>query len=209
MRILPCGEYGILCELSDLTEVGALLTALTSARHHGELASVVDVVPGARTVLITVRPDRAELVTVARFVSEVDLAEWAEVGAPGVLVTIGVHYDGPDLRLVAETSGLSPDEVISAHSGVEYRVAFCGFAPGFGYLTGLPDVLRQPRLDQPRTRVPAGSVAIADEFTSIYPLASPGGWRLIGRTDEVLFDPRREPPALLAPGDRVRFEVVR
>jgi KipI family sensor histidine kinase inhibitor len=100
------------------------------------------------------------------------------------------------------------DEVIDLHTGADYAVAFTGFAPGFAYLTGLPEPLRQPRLDQPRTRVPAGSVAVAGEFTGIYPRSSPGGWRLLGHTDTVLFDSRAEPAALLAPGDRVRFRSM-
>jgi KipI family sensor histidine kinase inhibitor len=131
----------------------------------------------------------------------------AAVGRDSREVVLPVHYDGPDLALVAETAGVGVAEVAALHSGVEYSVAFSGFAPGFGYLVGLPDALRQPRLDQPRTRVPAGSVGIAGEFTGAYPRSSPGGWRLIGRTDAVLFDSHRDRPALLTPGDRVRFEA--
>jgi KipI family sensor histidine kinase inhibitor len=112
------------------------------------------------------------------------------------------------LELVAETAGLTTAEVVELHSGTEYEVAFCGFAPGFGYLVGLPEPLRQPRLDSPRTKVPAGSVGIAGEFTAAYPRATPGGWRLLGHTDVTLFDARRDEPALLEPGDRVRFEVA-
>ncbi len=97
---------------------------------------------------------------------------------------------------------------MALHSGAEYSVAFTGFAPGFGYLTGLPRTVGTGRLDQPRTAVPAGSVGIAGEFTGVYPRSSPGGWRLLGRTELALFDPRREPAALLVPGDLVRFEVV-
>ncbi|MEO6083409.1 MAG: 5-oxoprolinase subunit PxpB, partial [Umezawaea sp.] len=137
---------------------------------------------------------------------EVDLSRPAEVRSREV--RIPVHYDGPDLELVARTAGMSEAEVVSLHSGSEYEVAFCGFAPGFGYLVGLPEVLRQPRLDSPRTKVPAGSVAIAGEFTAAYPRATPGGWRLLGHTDATLFDASRDVPALLAPGDRVRFEVA-
>jgi KipI family sensor histidine kinase inhibitor len=122
-------------------------------------------------------------------------------------IRIPVRYDGPDLQLVARTAGLSTDEMVALHCGADYSVAFTGFAPGFGYLVGLPEPLVQARLDQPRTKVPPGSVGIAGEFTGVYPRSSPGGWRLIGRTELSLFDPQRDPPALLVPGDRVRFEV--
>ena len=111
--------------------------------------------------------------------------------------------------LVARTAGIDRAEVVALHSGAEFVVAFLGFAPGFGYLIGLPEPLRQPRLDEARPSVPSGSVAVAGEYSAVYPRASPGGWRLIGSTEQVMFDPDAEPPALLAPGDRVRFEPVR
>jgi KipI family sensor histidine kinase inhibitor len=120
-------------------------------------------------------------------------------------VEIPVTYDGPDLAEVARLTGLPADEVVRRHAAAEYVVAFSGFAPGFGYLTGLPAELRVPRRDSPRTAVPAGSVAVAGEFTGVYPRRSPGGWQLLGRTDAVLWDPERDPPALLVPGTRVRF----
>jgi KipI family sensor histidine kinase inhibitor len=121
---------------------------------------------------------------------------------------IEVRYggeDGPDLLAVAAETGLSPERVVELHSGAEYRVAFVGFCPGFPYLVGLPRELELPRLASPRARVPAGSVAIAGAFSAIYPSATPGGWRLLGRTDATLFDFAATPPAALAPGDRVRF----
>ena len=113
-------------------------------------------------------------------------------------------YDGPDLGSVAEHCGLSVDEVVERHERTEFVVAFCGFAPGFAYLSGLPDELHVPRLAEPRSRVPAGSVGLAGGFTGIYPRASPGGWQLIARTEETLWDPDREPPALLVPGTVVQ-----
>jgi KipI family sensor histidine kinase inhibitor len=115
---------------------------------------------------------------------------------------------GPDLQRVADHAGLSTTDVIARHAVAEYTVAMLGFAPGFPYLLGLDAALATPRLATPRTRVPAGSVAIGGAQTGLYPQASPGGWNLIGRTDRVLFDPQRDPPALLAPGDRVRFVPV-
>jgi KipI family sensor histidine kinase inhibitor len=110
--------------------------------------------------------------------------------------------------MVARDAGLSEEDVVGLHTSAVYTVAFTGFAPGFGYLTGLPTALRQPRLDSPRTRVPAGAVGVAGEFTGVYPRESPGGWRLLGQTSATLFDPATDPPALLAPGDRVRFRSV-
>jgi KipI family sensor histidine kinase inhibitor len=156
-------------------------------------------------VLAAVRPASNGLAALREVLVGVDLN--AAVGRDSREVVLPVHYDGPDLALVAETAGVAVAEVAALHSGVEYSVAFSGFAPGFGYLVGLPETLIQPRLDQPRTKVPAGSVGIAGEFTGAYPRSSPGGWRLIGHTDTVLFDSHRDRPALLTPGDRVRFEV--
>ncbi len=201
MRLRRCGSDAVLVEVDSLGEVSAVRAAVRAA----DLPDLVELVPAARTVLISVRPGTG-LAPVRRVLEGVDLSRPAEVVSREV--RIPVHYDGPDLELVARTAGMSEAEVVALHSGTEYEVAFCGFAPGFGYLVGLPEALRQPRLDSPRTKVPAGSVAIAGEFTAAYPRATPGGWRLIGRTDATLFDARRDVPALLAPGDRVRFEVA-
>ncbi|EIV90656.1 allophanate hydrolase subunit 1 [Frankia sp. QA3] len=127
--------------------------------------------------------------------------------APSTVI-IPVRYDGPDLVDLARLTGLTPAQIIRRHMRGPHRVAFCGFAPGFAYIAGLDAGLRVPRRDSPRTRVPAGAVAIADEFTGVYPRASPGGWHLIGRTDLTVFDLTRDPPALLAPGTPVRFVAV-
>jgi len=124
------------------------------------------------------------------------------------VVEITVRYggeDGPDLAEVAERTGLTPDQVVEAHAAVDYTCYFLGFAPGFGYLGVLAPELELPRRAEPRTRVPAGSVAIVGRQTAVYPSATPGGWHLIGRTEAVLWDVQREPASLLAPGDRVRF----
>lgn len=158
---------------------------------------VVDVVPAARTVLVTGPGARAAL--------DIVLAEdLPPYSSPDALVEIPVGYDGVDLDAI---DGLTADEVVALHTSVDYTVAFLGFAPGFPYLTGLPARLHTPRLATPRTSVPAGSVAIADEWCGIYPTSSPGGWRLLGRTDVTLFDPRRNHPTLLGPGTRVRFRA--
>ena len=125
--------------------------------------------------------------------------------AAGTVVAVPVHYDGPDLSDVAELTGLSPEQVVAAHTGRVWRVGFSGFAPGFAYLVDGDPALRVPRRSTSRTRVPAGSVGLAGEFSGIYPRSSPGGWQLIGHTDQVLWDLDRDPPALLRPGLHVQF----
>jgi KipI family sensor histidine kinase inhibitor len=199
MRILPCGAAAVLVELDDLDAVTGLHAALAAAPPAG----VVELVPAARTVLVAFDPGTTDAAGVE---AAVRAAGW-EPGAraDGPLVEIPVVYDGEDLEAVAAEAGLEVAEVVALHAGSSYAVAFCGFAPGFGYLSGLDERLHVPRLDTPRTRVPAGAVAIADRFTAVYPRPSPGGWRLIGRTDATLWDTERDPPALLAPGTRVRF----
>lgn len=195
MLLRRCGTDALLVEVDSLTEVAAVRAALQ------QLDGVEELVPAARTVLV-----KGALSRVREVLATVDLTHAPEVRSAEV--TVPVVYDGPDLELVAETAHITPDEVVRLHTGATYEVAFCGFAPGFAYLTGLPEILQQPRLDSPRTKVPAGSVGIAGEFTAAYPRATPGGWRLIGRTEITLFDPKAETPALLQPGDSVRFVVA-
>lgn len=194
------GLAACLIELPDGSGVASLTRHLDRLRETGRLPGVVDVVPGARTVLL----DGGVPAGLPRL-----LAEWAPEAGPDAgpaRVEIPVVYDGPDLADVAALTGLTPGEVVAAHTGRDAVVAFCGFAAGFAYVTGLPfDV---PRLPEPRTAVPPGSVGLAAEFTGIYPRRSPGGWRLIGRTDVQLWDETRDPPALLAPGTTVRFVAV-
>ncbi|MGH3491882.1 MAG: 5-oxoprolinase subunit PxpB, partial [Sciscionella sp.] len=202
MRILRYGPDAVLLELADLEAAQAVRDLLLAARQRDELIRVIDVVPAARTVGVLFEPGHADPAALGRLLRNPTARESSYSARE---ITIPVVYDGADLELVAETAGMSPQQVIQAHSEAHYRVAFTGFAPGFGYLSGLPPALHQPRLARPRTRVPQGSVAIADEFSAVYPGASPGGWRLIGRTDTVLFDPRAADPALLRPGDLVRF----
>ncbi len=197
MRVRRCGESALLVETDEVLGWYAALTARP-------LPGVVDVVPAARTLLV--RYADVDVDALVARLSEVAPAEPAAVG--GAPVTIPVRYDGEDLAAVAEAAGMSEDEVVSVHTGADYRVAFTGFAPGFGYLTGLDPRLHLPRRETPRTRVPAGAVAVAGEFTGVYPRPSPGGWHLLGSTTAPLWDPARETPALLRPGAAVRFSAV-
>ncbi|MGI8522007.1 MAG: 5-oxoprolinase subunit B family protein [Nocardioides sp.] len=182
-----------------LAEVANTSTALALAQWaRGHDVAAEEIVPGARTVLFDGTDPAALRDVLAGF-------EPGEAGEPGPLVEVPVTYDGPDLAFVAQAWGCSEDEVADRLEALELVSAFCGFAPGFAYLSGLPDQMTVPRLDRPRTRVPAGSVALADTWCGVYPVASPGGWRLIGRTDLAVWDATRRDPALLAPGVRVRF----
>lgn len=201
MKVLPCGDAALLVEADGLTAVLALAAAIRAA----ELPGVSDVVPAARTVLVITVPG-TDLAALRRTVLELTVDPSAEP-PDGETVEIAVTYDGPDLAEVAQLTGLSEDEVVTAHTGTPWRAAFGGFAPGFAYLVGGDERLCVPRRDEPRTSVPAGSVGLAGEFSGVYPRSSPGGWQLIGHTDAVLWDADREPAALLAPGGRVRFVV--
>mgnify|MGYP001033589985 CR=1 FL=1 len=199
MRLLPCADTGLLVELGDLDEVLSLYRELDEDRPTG----VVDMVPAATTLLLTIDPTRTDVERLSREVSQVTVGSH-ERASTGEL-EVPVVYDGADLADVARLTGLDEREVVEAHTGQEWTVAFCGFAPGFGYLVGEDERLRVPRRDNPRTRVPAGAVALGGEFASIYPRESPGGWQLIGHTTLEMWDLQRDPPALLMPGRRVRF----
>ena len=200
--VLPYGERAVLVELAGADKVLPLRNALLAEAHPAVLA----VVPAARTVLIEFDPAAITAVQLRALIQRCQEVP-AATGQPGgePTVELAVHYDGADLESVAQQSGLTVAEVIRRHSSAVYTVQFCGFSPGFGYLSGLDSALRLPRLASPRPAVPAGSVAIAGEFTGIYPRSSPGGWLLLGRTETVLFDLRRSPPALLRPGTTVRL----
>lgn len=199
LRMLPCGDTGLLVESAGLDDVLALHAALEADRPAG----VVDLVPAARTLLLRFDPERTDSAAVERAVRQTRPMAVARSG--GQLVEIPVVYDGPDLADVAQHTGLSERDVIAEHTGREWTVAFGGFAPGFGYLTCGSSRLEVPRRAESRTRVPAGAVALAGTFSGVYPRSSPGGWQLIGRTDLVMWEVDRDPPALLRPGVRVRF----
>jgi KipI family sensor histidine kinase inhibitor len=202
MRFLPAGYSGLLVECDDLAQVVALHRALERSRPKG----VVDLVPAALTLLLTFDSSTTHA-RLSDTIAATDL-DGDKGPAQERHVTIEVTYDGADLADVAELTGRSVEALVEALTTAELTVAFGGFAPGFGYLSGLPEELHVPRRATPRTRVPAGSVALAGPFAGVYPPASPGGWQLVGRTDAVLFDVDRDPPALLVPGTAVRFRDV-
>jgi KipI family sensor histidine kinase inhibitor len=204
--LLSCGKHAVLVEVGGLDEVLAFSSAVREAVTAGAsgFTDVVDIVPAATTVLVIVN-DEATIEPVRQALSTLPIAVSGDVPTGDQVIEIPVHYDGPDLAEVAELSGLSVQDVIAAHTGTDWRVAFCGFAPGFAYLGWGDPRLAVPRRREPRTSVPAGSVALAGEFSAIYPRSSPGGWQLIGHTETVVFDIAREPPALLQPGLAVRF----
>ncbi|TQL23758.1 5-oxoprolinase subunit PxpB [Streptomyces sp. SLBN-134] len=202
MRVLPVGAEALLVEVSSGDEAQALHAELLRRRAEGSLPAG-EIVPAARTVLLDGVSDPVRLTAELTALALPPVPEQARE-----TVEIPVRYDGPDLADVAAHWGVSAREVARVHAGTEFRVAFCGFAPGFGYLTGLPARCDVPRRPTPRTAVPAGSVALAGPYTGVYPRSSPGGWQLIGTTDLVLWDPARTPAALLSPGTRVRFVPV-
>jgi KipI family sensor histidine kinase inhibitor len=203
VRILPFGSGALLAEFGSLAEVLAHYRPLAAA----PLPGVVDLVPAARTILV-------------RFEASADAGQvrhWLEHTAPdddgggtgGAQVTVEVDYSGEDLSEVARLLGIGEREVVRRHTAARWTAAFTGFAPGFAYLVAPGNPLQVPRRAEPRTRVPAGSVGLAGEFSGIYPAASPGGWQLIGHTAARLWDPARQEPALILPGTVVRFAEAR
>ncbi|MFY1635253.1 5-oxoprolinase subunit B family protein [Solwaraspora sp. WMMB335] len=217
MRIRTAGRHALLLEwtVAARADIETWRAELHHRRDRGDL-DAVEIVPAARTILLDGLSDPA---ATAR-----QLARWQprngrhRNGPPGAspaagsvpgrlspLVTVPVQFDGPDLTAVAEHWGVDPATAVDRLTGADLQVAFCGFAPGFAYLSGLPAEWAVPRRSSPRPAVPAGAVALAGEYAGIYPSASPGGWQLVGRTDLVLFDLDRDPPATLVPGTRVRL----
>jgi KipI family sensor histidine kinase inhibitor len=214
-RVLPSGEHAVLVEVDSLAEVLALHRLLWV---RGRTPGLVDAVTGARTLLLICESASALAGIRSRVheaLGEIDAQEPdgagttdrtpGDGGSSADIVEVAVRYDGPDLADVASLTGLSADEVVAAHTGRLWLVGFAGFAPGFAYLVDGDPRLDVPRRATPRTRVPAGAVGLAGEFSGVYPRSSPGGWQLIGHTDQVLWDLDRDPPALLRPGLRVRF----
>jgi 5-oxoprolinase (ATP-hydrolysing) subunit B len=204
MRLRLAGDAGLLAEFSGPEDVTRFHEALLRRKPPG----AEEFIPASRTILITFDPGRTSHQKLADALGEIAASSPVAPARPvpaRATAVIPVTYDGPDMDEVARETGLTPAEVIRRHTAPVYTVAFCGFAPGFAYLTGLDPVLMLPRLPVPRTQVPAGSVAVSGQYTSVYPRTSPGGWRLLGRTTAVMWDLAREQPALLTPGSRVRF----
>ncbi|WP_308467441.1 5-oxoprolinase subunit B family protein [Rathayibacter soli] len=218
LRLLSYGDRAVLAEVDELDQVLALHEELEATRPDG----VLDVVPAARSLAVVVDPHRMPLQSARAWVAAafdrlrhpvhgapLQVAHAAQTGAhrhgTARAVTIDVDYDGEDLPEVASILGLTVDEVVDLHTGTPWRVAFGGFALGFGYLVTDHDRLIVPRRDEARAVVPAGSVGLAGEFSGVYPRSGPGGWQLIGTTDAPLWDPNRDPAALLSPGTTVTF----
>lgn len=202
LAVKPVGTTAVLAELSGLHDVLALQALLLEQPLPGQ----VDVLAAAETVMVKADSPAAARRMAARLL-ELDLT--VQSHAEGKLVTIETVYDGEDLTEVGRLTGLGAEGVVAAHTGQIWTVAFGGFAPGFGYMVGENQALEVPRRSSPRTAVPAGSVALAGNYSAVYPRKSPGGWQLIGRTAARMWDLNREQPALAAPGDRVQFRAVR
>jgi KipI family sensor histidine kinase inhibitor len=199
VKFLPAGPTAVLVELDDPEAVLALQAEVLRRRDQGWAPSLIDVVPGAQTVLF----DGIDPAVIAR-----ELPTWSIPPAPANyqdIIEIGCTYDGPDLDEIAAQWHVTSRQAIEIHSSILHSVAFCGFGPGFAYIAGIGESRVVARRRNPRTSVPAGSVAVGGLYTGIYPRPSPGGWQLMGRTDAVLWDLEREPAALLQPGQRVRF----
>ena len=199
------GDRALLIECASTAEVLALAEGLRAT----EIPGVVDIVPGARTVLVSLNDPVHQAAARARMEAVTVPAVQSPTGGAEADVVIEVVYDGADLAEVAERLQMGTEEVVAAHTGSLWRVGFGGFAPGFAYLVGGDPRLTVPRRSEPRTRVPAGSVGLAGEFSGVYPRESPGGWQLIGRTEAVLWDLNRQQPALLTPGMWVQFRATR
>ena len=208
-RIYPLGDTALTLVFGESVdvEINARVMRAVSALCAARIPGVTETVPTFASLTVHFDPAamaRDELIARIGALS----IPAGEAAGTGRVREIPVLYDGADLADVAEESGLTPDGVRDLHAGTEYHVYMLGFLPGFAYLGDLPERLRLARLKEPRIRVPAGAVAIAGPMTAVYPSASPGGWRLIGRTPFVLFDHRADPPNLLAPGDTVRFRAI-
>ena len=205
-EVLPCGDSAFLVELPELTAVVAYYRGLTGAGTSAGVSTpegIIDVVPAARTVLVTFDPETIRPSEVRDWLESAEPAEG--ISGSGREVIIEVSYSGPDLAETAQFLGMSEAEMVKLHTGSEWTAGFSGFAPGFVYLVTTHERLRVPRRNTPRTAVPAGSVGLAGEFSGVYPRSSPGGWQLIGTTTAALWDVSKAEPALIRPGDLVRF----
>ena len=209
-RFFPAGDLALVAELGDAIspEINRKVRSLTDALEQGSIPGVFDFLPTYRSVLVYYDPILTTSGEVEIGIERLlQTAEATDTGKRHVvhIPTLYAGGMGPDIAFVAEHSGLDEQQVVRIHSGADYLVYMMGFSPGFAYLGGLDERLATPRLQSPRTEIPAGAVGIAETQTGVYPVASPGGWQLIGRTPVRLFDPAREHPVLLSAGDYVRF----
>jgi inhibitor of KinA len=215
LSIAPLAESALLIRLTEEERIDQAMVGRAAGLAHGleglAIPGLIDIVPAYTTVMVSFDPRLVDPADLSPQIERLARDASASEQPIGRRVTIPIAYGGsfgPDLGDVAAHAGLSPDEVIARHAGGEYLVGVMGFAPGWSYLLGLPPELAMPRLSNPRTRIPPGSLGIGGEQTGIYPLATPGGWRLIGRTPVRMFDPERAEPFLLQSGDQVRFRSI-
>ena len=205
----PAGDQAVLVELGDeiSPDTNARVHGLARTIEEAGVAGVIDLIPAYDSLLVQYDARAVSMEELRARIVDLD-SERVESSGGGRVVELPVLYGGehgPDIERVAEHAGMPVGDVIGLHSGTDYLVYMLGFTPGFPYLGGLDDRLATPRVATPRLEIPGGSVGIAESQTGVYPLTSPGGWNIIGRTPLSLFDPTREPPSLLAPGDLVRF----
>jgi len=213
-RYLPLGDTALTVEFGDIIslEVNRKVIALNEAVEKAGITGIVELVPTYRSLLIRYNPAETSYEQLVSQLKEIEKTlEEKPIEAQTRRLTVPVVYGGnygPDLKFVAEYHGLTEEQVVKLHSGKDYRVYMIGFVAGFPYLGDVPEEIATPRLETPRLKVPVGSVGIAEKQTGIYPCEAPGGWRIIGRTPIKLFDPQWHPPALLKPGDTVRFKPI-
>jgi KipI family sensor histidine kinase inhibitor len=212
-RFLVAGDAALIVEFGDAIEpaINRRVRRMFLAADGARLAGVRDLVPTYRSLLVSYDPLQTTFAALRGRLSDLEARLDDAPLPPPRVVEIPTAYGGafgPDLGFVAAHNGLAEDEVVAIHSGTDYLVYMMGFSPGFTYLGGLSERIAAPRLDTPRTAIPAGSVGIAQMQTGIYPVESPGGWRLIGRTPVSLFDPSRNPPVVVDAGDYIRFVPV-
>ncbi|GAA4796139.1 allophanate hydrolase subunit 1 [Corynebacterium canis] len=208
MDVKPCGDTAVLLDLDEGDAQSTLAAVMNVHRqiHQLRLPGVIDIVPAAATVLITLDTALLTPQDAVRVFGELRVEGVSETR--GTEVVIPVRYDGPDLATVAEATGLSVRGVVDKHSETQWLAAFGGFAPGFVYLVPARELWNVPRRSQPRAQIPTGAVGLAGEFSGVYPQSSPGGWQIIGTTQTPMWDVNRAQPSLIQPGDTVRFEAT-
>lgn len=212
-KILPAGDQALVVEFGNeiSEELNRKVQILNKKIKSMDISGIMETIPTFRSLMVVYDPEKVSFDKLKKILSNIRLDPGAEGNKSGRVVEIPVCYGGEfgeDLPDVASHAGLTEEEVIALHASKEYNIYMLGFLPGFPYLGGLDKRLHTPRLENPRTRIPAGSVGIGGEQTGIYPFDSPGGWRLIGRTPLKLYDPEREEPFLFEAGDYIRFVPI-